>query len=478
MRPLLRRLLPALILAGCTTPVPTNFPTVTPTTTGWVHSDGQVLRDEYGRQLLFRGINARVEGLFDVSFQDSRAPLEPIPEFTEDDTKQMAAAGFNLLRLPINWSGLEPIEGMFNQAYLDRLTQVLGWCRAAGIYVLVDFHQDAFSKEIGEDGAPLWAIEPPPTMLLGGPLNDLGERRQSAQVFSAFTSFFHNTNGLQDRFLPAWKKVTAQYAGESAVVGYEPMNEPVSFQLGDNEAALQAFYEKAATALRTTDTKHALWLEPDSQRNLSLSGTPRKTPFPDGNVVYAPHMYPQSFVAPPQNTQEGWVEALDDSFSAMLDEAASYGAATVLGEWGANPADDSSAPYVEAIFELLERQNMGEAMWLWKENSQGSWGFFDINSNGHWAPRIAGFNRIERPCPLAVPGTLNQFHFDATSGTFTLTFTARGGEAAPLVYLPSSRYPNGVSAKLNGKAIAIATGRVLLPWTGAKGAYSFEAKAN
>lgn len=461
-----------LIVSACTSAAPP----VTTTTTGWIHSDGQVLRDEYGRQWTFRGINARVGGLFDVTFDDGRLPLEPIPDFTQDDVAQMAAAGFNFLRLPINWSGLEPTEGAFNQAYLDRLTEVIGWCRAAGIYVLVDFHQDAYSKEIGEDGAPLWAIDPAPATLVGGPLTDLGERRQSAQVFNAYSSFFHNSNGLQDRFLPVWKRVTSQYASESAVVGFEPMNEPVSFQLGDNEAALQAFYEKVATAMRPLNEKHSLWLEPDSQRNLSLTGTPRAKPFPDGNVVYAPHMYPQSFVGPTENTQEGWINALDDSFSAMFDEAASYGAATVLGEWGANPADDSSAPYVDAIFELLERHHMGEAFWLWKENSQGSWGFYDIDGSGHWMRREAGFSRMERPYPLAVPGTLNNFHFDAATRTFSVSFTAKGGEAAPLVYLPASRYPSGIRATLNGKAVSVGTGRILLPWTGEKGTFSFEAR--
>ena len=85
---------------------------------------------------------------------------------------------FNLLRLPINWSGLEPAEGQFEEDYLLRVDQVIDWCAEFGIYVLVDFHQDAYSKEIGEDGAPLWAIVPPPTELLEGPMHDLTDRRQ------------------------------------------------------------------------------------------------------------------------------------------------------------------------------------------------------------------------------------------------------------------------------------------------------------
>ena len=60
--------------------------------------------------------------------------------------------------------------------FLDNLTRVVTSCRSHGIYVLLDLHQDAWSKEIGEDGAPLWAISPAPEMLLSGPLTDLGTR--------------------------------------------------------------------------------------------------------------------------------------------------------------------------------------------------------------------------------------------------------------------------------------------------------------
>src|SRR5215813_7020836 len=99
--------------------------------------------------------------------------------------------GFNALRLPVNWSALEPKDGGgYDEAYVKRVVDVIDIAGAAGLVVLVDFHQDAYSKEIGEDGAPLWAISPPPKMLLQGPLTDLGTRRTSTQVLAAFATFF------------------------------------------------------------------------------------------------------------------------------------------------------------------------------------------------------------------------------------------------------------------------------------------------
>jgi hypothetical protein len=48
-------------------------------------SDGAHLRDAEGRVAILRGVNARVDGVFDVTFSDGRTALEPIPPLTGDD---------------------------------------------------------------------------------------------------------------------------------------------------------------------------------------------------------------------------------------------------------------------------------------------------------------------------------------------------------------------------------------------------------
>src|SRR5262249_22164397 len=145
-------------------------------------------RDPNGRQLLFRGYNAKVPGLFDVSFDDGRTPNYVVSPFTEDDMARMEQLGFSGMRLPVSWSALEPHPQQYSEAFLAKVGDVLDMASRHGILVFVDMHQDAYSKEIGEDGAPLWAITPPPTMLLQGPSDD--SRRLSDQVIAAGFSFF------------------------------------------------------------------------------------------------------------------------------------------------------------------------------------------------------------------------------------------------------------------------------------------------
>ena len=115
----------------------------------WIKTENLRLVDALGREVSSRGINARIEGLFDVEFDDGRTPLEPIPAFTQEDAEAMVRYGFNVLRLPINWSGLEPYEGQFSESYFERLDQIINLTREAGLYVLLDFHQDAWSRMSG-----------------------------------------------------------------------------------------------------------------------------------------------------------------------------------------------------------------------------------------------------------------------------------------------------------------------------------------
>jgi endoglycosylceramidase len=465
----IRNLALLALVAACSSKPDAKLP---PEQLGWVRVENGRLRDEFGRELLLRGINARVEGLFDVTFDDGREPLEPIPAFTEDDARQMAAMGFNFLRLPINWSGLEPEQGGFSRTYLERLHQVVDWCRDAGLYVLIDFHQDAYSKEIGEDGAPRWAIVPQPETLMGGPLTDLDQRRLSGQVRDAFQGFFENRKDAQVRFMPAWRLIITEFKDEPHVIGFEPMNEPVTFQFDSSGALLFGFYQRVVHELRDIDTRHTLWLEPDSSRNITLEAPLRDAVFPDGNVVYEPHLYPM-IVKPEDNTADAWASVLQPTFDAMVEEAKSWGSALVIGEWGGDPKSPESIPYFDAVHRLADERTFGHALWLWKENSQGSWGLFDYDEKANtWTERTEGRRQLTRPYALNVPGTLVSHSFDPKSATLRVKFKTAGGEAGPVLHLP----PDWIATAhvtLNGKGIDVTrTGsRAPVAWDGSAGEF-------
>ena len=70
--------------------------------------DGRAFRDGLGRTRLWRGYNAKVHGLFDVSFTDGRQPNYLYPPFTDEVAQTFEDMGLDVIRLPVSWSALEP----------------------------------------------------------------------------------------------------------------------------------------------------------------------------------------------------------------------------------------------------------------------------------------------------------------------------------------------------------------------------------
>lgn len=136
--------------------------------------DGGAFRDGGGRHLLLRGVNlggdTKVPFLPNghtyvptnftdhrtVSFVGRPAPLDEIDEHLA----RIVHWGFNCLRLLTTWEAVEHAgPGIYDEAYLDYFAEV---CRRAdrhGLFVFIDFHQDAWSRMSGGDGAPGWTFE-------------------------------------------------------------------------------------------------------------------------------------------------------------------------------------------------------------------------------------------------------------------------------------------------------------------------------
>ena len=431
-----------------------------------IHAHGGKLVDALGRERVLRGVNVRAAGVFDVGFSDGRTAVEDVPSFGDDDAARIRALGFSFVRLPISWSGLEPTEGVIDDAYLARVADVVAHNRARGLYTLIDFHQDAYSKEIGEDGAPLWAIVPTPTtaQLLEGPLSstDLGARRRSQPVLDAFASLFRDDDHLQARFEPALAAVVDRFADDDAVVGFELMNEPVAFTLNNGAALLDAFSIRMAAVVRAHDARHAIWIEPDALRNGILAAPIREAPFPDDNVVYAPHLYP--VLAGSHDTRDAWIDALSNTFTSLRAEVDSWGAALALGEWGAYSDDATAASYAAAVHLLVDELNGSDAVWLWKETSQDHWGFFADDGSERASAQL-----FVHPYALAVPGALSKQAWDDATQTFTVDFDADlivTTASGPVIDVPTSTFPEGFTVTLDGVDVpGLAPGRIALPWT-------------
>lgn len=417
-----------------------------PHRTAPLYSDGANLRDDQGRIALLRGVNARVNGIFDVTFSDGRMPLEPIPDLTDADCTRMRQLGLDLLRLPINWSALEPTRGVFDDGYLDRVEAAVTCADHAGLYVLIDMHEDAYSKEIGEDGAPLWAIEPAPTMLLQGPLTDLGTRRTSQQVNDAFNTFFAagDPSGLQAAFIDALDHVATRFQRTDAVLGFELYNEP---PVGDT--LVEPFSIAAATRVRAAAPDKLVFFEPSATRNLVDFAPKAQAPFPVVNAVYAPHVYTYVFASDPTLLMNLQPADLEASVLGTRAEATAWHTPLVIGEYGIGPTGTNADLWMGVQAQMHDRYLASDAFWVWKEESQASWGVFDHNADDTWTERPQVVAWLSRTHAARIAGTVMANEYDYT--TRALHLEAHGG-GTHSIYTPA----DGATFTCNGKTLSAA----------------------
>ncbi len=129
-------------------------------------TDRSYLRDTHGRYLMFRGINVsgstKVPASIDgkpLTIADLKVPYNTgkpsylgkpfAPADNDAELKKLRDAGFNVIRLLVNWEGIEPTKrGEYDQEYLKSLRAVVQKANEYGIYVLMDMHQDMFSRHL------------------------------------------------------------------------------------------------------------------------------------------------------------------------------------------------------------------------------------------------------------------------------------------------------------------------------------------
>ena len=365
-----------------------------------VHVDGSVFRDGQGRQLLFRGYNAKINGIFDATFDDGRAPNEVFPDFDETSATKFEELGFDVMRLTIDWSALEPHPREYSDTFYSKVDAVLAMAHAHHFYVILDMHQDAYSKEIGEDGAPLWAIVPPPQTLLSGPSDD--SRRTSPEVLEAGFNFFANaqaTDGrpLQQAFITAVATMARRWSLDPAVLGFEAFNEPVVF----HQDQLDAFHATFADALHVIDRDAPAMFEPVATRNQFDRANMPSAPFLHGPGVYAVHIYTGWF-----SQVSGWQSdpsVLAPSMQHAVAEAAAWGTPLFVTEFGCDQSGPDGATWLRDELDLQDQMLASSTAWAWEP---GAWGIRHYDSSGnivYWPATIAA---VSRPYPRAVAGDL------------------------------------------------------------------------
>ena len=119
-----------------------------------LHIASNRIKDEDGRERIYHGTNV-VQKLF--PYVPKTDGFNAIDSFSKEDAEFLATMGYNTIRLGVLWAGAEPVEGNFNQTYFDQIKEIVKFSGEAGIYPLLDMHQDVWSRKFCGEGVPDWA---------------------------------------------------------------------------------------------------------------------------------------------------------------------------------------------------------------------------------------------------------------------------------------------------------------------------------
>ncbi|MDQ6747518.1 MAG: glycoside hydrolase family 5 protein, partial [Candidatus Dormibacteraeota bacterium] len=445
--------------------------------------------DQSGREVRLKGVNA--DGLVDywqkpptlpnaysvqtADYGGSRCPrddpdVEGVP-LCPWDIPQMRALGFNVIRLNLSWSLAEPGPGQISAAYLDRVAQAVEWARAEGIYVVLDMHQDAWSKYIytpagqacpppfravrGYDGAPAWAsTHTAPACALNG------VRELDPAVDEDFDKFYKDlaapgdSVGLQERFVGVLTALAGRFKNDPTVAGYELLNEP-SPTTTEHDPQLIQLWGKMVNAVvaATPGFRQLFFFEPSVLRDVvdtSLVLQPWSLASPYPNAVYAPHIYTGVFTADVQVTQQRLLPS-NGGYQSSIRDAQNLGLPLWVGEFGNDPADDDTI--LRGSYQQQDQYMLGGAYWLWKENANDInrslfWGLYGkpFDNPPYGVPQPKKIKFSARAYPMTTAGQLTQMTYDPDTAGFdiravTTTAVAAGDRLhAMSVFVPPASH--------------------------------------
>jgi endoglycosylceramidase len=441
------------------------------TSTPPFRSDAPFIRDASGRVRFFHGVNAvwKKAPYYPPSSVYPAGLNVPLAKsfFDERDAEFLADNGLNSVRLGSLWVGVEPQEDVFDDAYLDRIDELVTMLGARGVTVMLDFHQDMYNERFDGEGFPDWAtfntlkqVEVPPTNCCGFPGNYF-----TPASLLAWDNLWNDRHQLWDHYRDAWTHVAQRFKGRSNVLGYELMNEPwpgTSVPTCMQPAGcplfevlrMQPFYEHVIAGIRRVDPSGMIFWDANVITNNGTAnwiGALSPVADPGHNQGLAFHHYcllGGGFVPQIPPGQDPFCSQAQKPFTMQMQRTASdrNDAAMFLTEFGAT--DDVNELL---LMTALADQNMVS----WHYWQYGEWS--DPTTAGSGVQGIWG-NDLDRPAslkqakadalirtyPHAVAGTPEGFSFDPASKLFRLTFSADPAVSAPTeIFVPVVRHYGG-----------------------------------
>jgi endoglucanase len=287
---------------------------------------------------------------------------------TQEDIQSLARQGFNTIRVPLDWrdfidsnnnavatglyGGTLPSGAPVGLAYLDNL---LSWCTASGVYVLLDMHVTPSTVD------------------------------NNNEIYVSSTTQVSST---LNQVKAAWSTIAQRYQLATNLLGYDLLNEPP----GSLNSEYRPTYQQIQAAIRLIDTNHLLVLESNVYADLgnTISGTGYLGAPIDGNMAISIHDY-GSNALPPASIDADYPTAAN-SYNGRQYYAWAYANSenvpVLIGETGENNNN-----WVNAIFHLWTVGKVGTSgspitggvlYWTYKKPGDAVRSFVSVPFTANW----------------------------------------------------------------------------------------------
>eukprot|EP01132_Coremiostelium_polycephalum_P008414 gene8414-10332_t len=450
----------------------------------------QFFVDEYGRTRLFHGLNA----VYKIPpYHPTMGDFDPNNSLGPEDIANLQSWGFNAIRLGVMWPGVEPSRDQINQTYLDTMSLLVNQLGNAGIYTIVDFHQDILNRRFCGEGIPDWAVElkpnapqfPEPIVKPSYPVDpdtlypnisqclnkEFGIYYFSADVNSGFQSLYDNVNGIRDELIQYWTTLAQTFKNTQSVLGYEIINEPwggdiyeswkylLDFGYADSQN-LYPLYQDVNTAIREIDNEHCIFFEKslvDLYESYFPAGTPGGIDYND-RQVYSYHIY----CATDRNGSPRHEYICDTEnnifFNGAMKDLAKLGGGGFMTEFGAVSNSTNSLEMLDFMTSEADKYLQSWTYWQFKYyNDITTAGSTESLYNQDGSLDVAKLKTLSRTYAQAIAGNPQSMVFDPQTASFQLVFNVDTSITQPtIIYLNEDLYyPNGYQAQITSGVATI-----------------------
>jgi aryl-phospho-beta-D-glucosidase BglC (GH1 family) len=252
----------------------------------------------------------------------------------ERDIAELASLGFNIIRIPINYRMLTPLNnsGEYLEEDFTLLDKVIDWCKKNGLYVILDLHSAPGGQSHEPHSDPEFVTD-------GG--------KTGVAVLWEFNQEYNDATGRTPEFnkqrtIDLWQEIAKRYKNETAILGYELLNETF-LPYGIHGTVLRDLFVRITDAIREVDKNHLILIE----GNFFAGTFDYMVPPFDENMALIFHKY--------------WRPPNYSEIKQYVDVAKEYDLPLIMGESGEN----SNIWYYE-FKELLEANNIGFCWWGYK----------------------------------------------------------------------------------------------------------------